>query len=389
MNGPLLVINSGSSSLKFGVYAHREGHEAVLFKGTVRHIGGERGTLSLQDAHGQKVFEKSAPYPTQREAFDRAMDRLESLGHTSPVAIGHRVVHGGPHLREHRALTGEVLHTLETTTHFAPLHVPPALELIHHARERYPSVPQFACFDTVFHRTLPEEAAVFPVPRQYRDQGVERYGFHGLSYESIVERLKPRVPERTVVAHLGSGASLVALRHGISVDTTMGFTPTGGIPMGTRTGDIDPGVLLWLLRQGHVDAEGLESLVNHDSGLKALSGGTSDMSELTRAAGFGDASAALALSVFVRSIAKTIGAYAAVLGGIDLLVFTGGIGENSPIVRQRVCAMLGHLGLVLDDARNRDGQGVISAPGSRGTIQLLPSEEEEQIARHTRRLMRA
>ncbi|MFY0578233.1 hypothetical protein ACN28S_31485 [Cystobacter fuscus] len=207
MNGPLLVINSGSSSLKFGVYVHREGHEAVLFKGVVRHIGGERGTLSLQDAHGQKVFEKSAPYPTQREAFDRAMDRLESLGHTPPVAIGHRVVHGGPHLREHRALTDEVLHTLEATTHFAPLHVPPALELIHHARERYPSVPQFACFDTVFHRTLPEEAAVFPVPREYRDQGVERYGFHGLSYESIVERLKPRVPERTVVAHLGSGAS--------------------------------------------------------------------------------------------------------------------------------------------------------------------------------------
>ncbi|WNG18449.1 acetate/propionate family kinase [Cystobacter fuscus] len=389
MNGPLLVINSGSSSLKFGVYAHREGHEAVLFKGAVRHIGGERGSLSLQDAHGQKVFEKSAPYPTQREAFDRAMDRLESLGHTSPVAIGHRVVHGGPHLREHRALTDEVLHTLEATTHFAPLHVPPALELIRHARERYPSVPQFACFDTVFHRTLPEDAAVFPVPRQYRDQGVERYGFHGLSYESIVERLKPRVPERTVVAHLGSGASLAALRHGLSVDTTMGFTPTGGIPMGTRTGDIDPGVLLWLLRQGHADAEGLESLVNHDSGLKALSGGTSDMSELTRAAGFGDAPAALALSVFVRSIAKTIGAYAAVLGGIDLLVFTGGIGENSPIVRQRVCAMLGHLGLVLDDARNRDGQGIISAPGSRGTIQILPSEEEEQIARHTRRLMRA
>ncbi|MFY0578234.1 hypothetical protein ACN28S_31490 [Cystobacter fuscus] len=160
------------------------------------------------------------------------------------------------------------------------------------------------------------------------------------------------------------------------------------MPMGTRTGDIDPGVLLWLLRQGHLDAEGLESLVNHDSGLKALSGGTSDMSELTRAAGFGDAPAALALSVFVRSIAKTIGAYATVLGGVDLLVFTGGIGENSPIVRQRVCAMLGPLGLVLDDGRNRDGQGVISAPGSRGTIQILPSEEEEQIARHTRRLMR-
>ncbi|MET0402724.1 MAG: acetate/propionate family kinase [Cystobacter sp.] len=389
MSGPLLVINSGSSSLKFGLYAHHAGQEAVLFKGTVRHIGGGPGTLSLQDARGQQVFEESAPYPSQREAFARAMERLEALHAAPPVAIGHRVVHGGPRLREHRALTPEVLQTLEETVHFAPLHVPPALELIHLARERHPSVPQFACFDTVFHRSLPEEAAVVPVPRAYRDQGVERYGFHGLSYESVVERLKPQLPERTVVAHLGSGASLAALRHGVSVDTSMGFTPTGGIPMGTRTGDLDPGILLWLLRQGTLDAGALESLVNHDAGLQALSGGTSDLSELTRAAHGGDASAALALTVFVRSIAKTIGGYAAVLGGLELLVFTGGIGENSALVRRRVCEMLAHLGVTLDPPRNEDGQGFISSPGSRCTVRILPSEEEEQIARHTRHLMRA
>ena len=273
--------------------------------------------------------------------------------------------------------------------HFAPLHVPPALELIHAARERSPHVRQFVCLDTVFHATLPEEASVLALPREYREQGVRRYGFHGLSYESIVERLQPEVPARTVVAHLGSGASLAALAHGVSMDTTMGFTPTGGIPMGTRTGDLDPGVLLWLLRQGHLDAEALESRVNHDAGLAALSGGTSDLAELTKAADAGDAPAALALTVFVRSIAKTIGAYAAVLGGLDLLVFTGGIGENSPRVRQRVCEMLTHLDVHLDTPRNEDGPGFISRPGSRTTVRVMPSEEELQIARHTRRLLGA
>jgi acetate kinase len=367
LDGPVLVLNSGSSSLKFGLYAHVRGEESPLVQGAAKHIGAERGTLSLQDAHGRTVFEESARYRTQEDAFGRVAERLEALGHAPPVALGHRVVHGGPHLREHQALTDAVLEQLEAAVHFAPLHVPAALTLIRDSRARYPGVAQFVCFDTAFHRTLPEAAARFALPRQYAERGVRRYGFHGLSYESIVRRLGPDVPARTVVAHLGSGASLAALEHGRSVDTTMGFTPTGGIPMGTRSGDLDPGVLLWLLRQEGLDADALEHLVNHDAGLQALSGRTSDVRVLTEAARAGDAEAELALTVFCRAIAKTVGACAAVLGGLDLLVFTGGIGENSPEVRERVCSRLGYLGL---------------------TVRVLPSEEEPQIARHVRRLLR-
>jgi len=385
----ILVLNSGSSSLKFGLYAPTADAEHARFKGSVKGIGGPRGSLSIHDARGENVFEEAARYATPQEALRRVAERLDALGLGTPSALGHRVVHGGPRLREHQALTHEVLRTLQEATHFAPLHIPPALALIRDTRQRYPNVPQFACFDTAFHRTLPEEASVLPLPRQYRERGLHRYGFHGLFYESIVHRLGPRVPERTVVAHLGSGASLAALHQGRSVDTSMGLTPTGGIPMGTRAGDLDPGVLLWLGRQAGLELDALESLVNHDAGLKALSGGTSDLRALSEAADKGDAAARLALAVFVRDIAKTIGAYAAVLGGLELLVFTGGIGENSPEVRERVCARLGFLGVALDAQANREGAEDPSAPGARCAVRVLPSDEEGRIAHHTRRLWEA
>ncbi|WP_225413714.1 acetate/propionate family kinase [Stigmatella hybrida] len=378
MSGALLVINSGSSSLKFGLYAARG--EALHFKGSAVHIGSAHGKLTIRDGAGQQVFTEEVSHPSQEVAFREAVSRLERFHPEAPVAIGHRLVHGGPHLRQHQALTPEVLQALEDATHFAPLHIPPALELIHAVRKRYPGVPQFACFDTAFHATLPEEASAYALPRAYREQGVQRYGFHGLSYESIVEQLRPEVPARTVVAHLGSGASFAALEHGTSVDTSMGLTPTGGIPMATRTGDLDPGVLLWLLRSARLDVDALESLVNHDAGLKGLSGGSPDMQALTEAAASGDTAAALAISVFTRSVAKTVGAYAAVLGGLDLLVFTGGVGENSHEVRQQVCARLGHLGIALDDARPPPA-------GSRCAVRVLPSDEEGRIAHHVRRLL--
>jgi acetate kinase len=378
--GAVLVINSGSSSLKFGLYGE---HSAVRFKGSATHIGAKQGRLVVKDATGKQVRAEDVPHPSQEDAFREAVRHLEALGAGTPQAIGHRAVHGGPHLREHQALTPEVLKTLEDATHFAPLHIPPALKLIRATQRRFPGVPQFVCFDTAFHATLPEAASTLPLPRSVREQGVRRYGFHGLSYESIVERLRPSVPARTVVAHLGNGASLVALEHGRSVDTSMGFTPTGGIPSGTRTGDIDPSVLLYLLRSGHLDADGLESLVNHDAGLKGLSDGTSDMQALTH-----DSAGALAVEVFTRSIAKTVGAYAAVLGGLDLLVFTGGIGENSAPVRQSVCAMLRHLGVALDARRNDSGAEVITTDSSTCLVKVLPSDEEAQLARHTWRLMR-
>ncbi|RYZ40412.1 MAG: acetate/propionate family kinase [Myxococcaceae bacterium] len=387
-SGAVLVINSGSSSLKFGLYVEHSGQETARFKGSANHIGAEQSRLVLKDGGGKQVRAVDVRHPSQEDAFREAVRHLEEVGGEKPRAIGHRVVHGGPRLRQHQALTPEVMKALEEATHFAPLHIPAALTLIRAAQARYPGVPQFACFDTAFHATLPPVASTLPLPRAVRAQGVQRYGFHGLSYESIVARLAPSIPARTVVAHLGSGASLVALEQGRSVDTSMGLTPTGGIPMGTRTGDLDPGVLVYLLRTGGLDAEGLEAMVNHDAGLRGLSEGTSDMQALTRDAAAGDAAAALAVEVFTRSIAKTVGAYAAVLGGLDLLVFTGGIGENSASVRQRVCSTLGHLGITLDARRNDEGAEVISTTESACPVRVLPSDEEGQLARHTRRLLR-
>ncbi|WP_375745801.1 acetate/propionate family kinase [Corallococcus interemptor] len=385
--GAVLVINSGSSSLKFGLYAEQRGQEVARFKGSATRIGTEHGRLVVKDGTGKQVRAVDVRHPSQEDAFREAVRHLEELGGERPRAIGHRVVHGGPRLREHQALTPEVMKALEEATHFAPLHIPPALRLIRATERHYPGVPQFVCFDTAFHATMPEVASTLPLPRSVREQGVQRYGFHGLSYESIVARLMPEVPTRTVVAHLGNGASLVALERGRSVDTSMGFTPTGGIPSGTRTGDLDPGVLLFLMRTDGMNAEALETLVNHDAGLRGLSDGTSDMQALTRDAAAGNAAAALAVDVFTRGIAKTVGAYAAVLGGLDLLVFTGGIGENSARVREGVCARLGYLGVQLDAGRNEASGEVITTDASSCPVRVLPSDEEVQLARHMRRLL--
>ena len=278
-------------------------------------------------------------------------------------------MHGGPNLRTHQLITPQVLDELRSATHFAPLHIPQALTLIASAQSIFPSAAQFACFDDAFHRTMPEVASHLPLPQQYFDAGVRRYGFHGLSYESLVHHFGERLPERAVFAHLGNGASLCALRIGQSVDTTMGFTPTGGIPMGTRSGDLDPGVFLYLLRKEQMSADELEDLFNHQSGLFALSSGESDVKSLEDRARANDPEAMLALNVFVTSVRKAIGAYVALLGGVDLLVFTGGIGEHSDHVRSAITNGLEFLGLTADK------------------IKIVPAEEEQQIARHCRRMI--
>ncbi len=412
MTAPILTINSGSSSLKFGLYLNPGAAPRPLYSGTADGIGKDHpGTLTLKDASGKQLFHRETAFPSQNEAFAQAAEQLEALSGTKPAAIGHRIVHGGPHLREHQLITAEVLATLEASTHFAPLHIPPALALIRLAGEHYPGVPQFACFDTAFHATMSPAAFTYAIPAKYRVQGVQRYGFHGLSYESIVRALEPDVPARLVVAHLGNGASLCAIECGRSVDTSMGFTPSGGIPMGTRTGDLDPGVPLFLQRQDALSTDALETLINHDSGLKALSSGiksdgsssfsgSSDMRTLTASA-FPENSgpdhsasgnpaaqaAALAIDIFCRSIAKTIGAYCTVLGGLDLLVFTGGIGEHSTRVREGVCSRLAFLGLTLDRARNEQAADTISANDSRIPVRILPADEDGQIARHVHTML--
>jgi acetate kinase len=298
------------------------------------------------------------------------------------------VVHGGPNLTTHQRITPQVLSELRECIPFAPLHIPVALELMAATRSAYPQVPEFACFDTAFHRTMPEVAARFALPRQLYEQGIRRYGFHGLSYESIVHQLGAELPQRTVAAHLGSGASLAAILGGKSVDTSMGLTPTGGIPMATRSGDLDPGVLIYLMEVQNASADTLEEMLNHHGGLRAVSGGSADMRALEKAADSGDEKAAMAIAIFCRAIAKTVAAYAAVLGGLDLLVFAGGIGEHSERVRREVCAQLAFLGVMLDEERNRASAAMLSAASSKVQVRVVASEEDRQIARHVREMQR-
>lgn len=355
----ILTINTGSSSLKFGLYAKGP---TLLLDGEADNIGHNTSTLTLKDASGKVIRSQEAHLPDAKAAFDQATRWLKEIRPEPPTAIGHRVVHGGPHLTAHQRITPQLIDQLKAAVHFAPLHIPSALELIELTEKTFPTTPQFACFDTAFHTTLPEVAARLPLPRALYDEGIRRYGFHGLSYESIVEQLKPNIPARLVIAHLGSGASLCAVRDGRSVDTTMGLTPTGGIPMATRSGDLDPGVLLFLMRTKKMDADALEQLLNHDAGLKALSGGESDMRKLQQAAANGDSAAMLAIGAFVTAIRKTIAGYITVLGGLDLLVFTGGIGEHSSDIRDRILA------------------------GQKWPSNTLPAQEDLQIARHCQAL---
>ena len=384
----ILVINTGSSSLKFGLYTEKDGDEQLLLDGLADGIGRAAGKIELKDAHGSVLRSESLGSASEGDALDRGAAWFTELSQGKPCAIGHRVVHGGPRLVTHQRITPEVIKELEACIHFAPLHIPLALEVIEKAEHAYPQVPQFAFFDTAFHTTIPEAAARFALPRNLYEGGIRRYGFHGLSYESIVRQLGADLPSRTVIAHLGNGASLAAVKDGRSVDTTMGLTPTGGIPMATRSGDLDPGVLLFLLRVKNLNADSLEDLLNHDSGLKALSGGKSDMRDLEAAEDRGDQEAQLAIEVFCASIRKVVAAYTAVLGGVDLLVFAGGIGEHSARVRGSVCGGLNFLGMSIEDAANQSNRGTISSGGSKVLVRVVESQEDRQIARHCRALMR-
>jgi acetate kinase len=385
---PILVVNTGSSSLKLGLFSAGNGDETLMLDVLAEGIGGADGKLTVRDAGGAVRSSETLHAATQLEALHAALPWLAKANATKPVAIGHRVVHGGPKLTTHQRITPALLHELRTCVHFAPLHIPLALELIKATEQVYPEVAQFACFDTAFHRTLPEAAARFALPRELYEEGIRRYGFHGLSYESIIHQLRSDpgygLPRRTIAAHLGSGASLAAILDGASVDTSMGLTPVGGIPMATRSGDLDPGVLLYLMRSKGMTADSLEATLNREAGLKAISGGTADMRELEAATD--DPKAQMAIAIFCRAIAKTIAAYAAVLGGLDLLVFSGGIGEHSRRVRSEVCAALEFLGLVLDEEQNRASRSLLATATSRVQIRLVPSEEDRQIARHTRAL---
>ena len=381
----VLALNSGSSSLKFGLYRVGSARIDRLASGEAESIGKEGGKFHAEDAGGNVLFSETGSIPSQREAVVR-IARLLSDAKMRPAAIGHRIVHGGPKLRQHCLIDDAVLTQLEAATAFAPLHIPSALSVVRFAREHFPGLPQAACFDTTFHVGLPDVARVLPIARELQFEGVQRYGFHGLSCESIVRQLANDLPHRLVIAHLGNGASVTAVQAGKSIDTSMGLTPTGGVIMGTRSGDLDPGVLLYLMREKKFDAATLEELIDRRSGLLGISGVHSDMRRLHEAA-TSNADARLAIAMFCYSVRKQVAAMIAALNGADLVVFTGGIGENDVEVRAAICGGLPWLGVTLVQAQNRSASNPINDSGSRCAVQILPSQENEQIAHHTRALV--
>ena len=394
---PVLVLNSGSSSIKFSIYEAGNGECRRRYGGAVDGIGTEQGKFWIKDGEGNKLVDQSPALPNRSVAFRMVADLLHSGDFPAPAAIGHRMVCAAPTLQTNQRVTPAMIDEMERFKSFAPLHTPIGAYIMRQALELFPEVPNFACSDSYFHRTMPEVVTDMPIPAEYSAMGVRRIGFHGISYESIIHQLLPNVPERLIVAHLGNGASISAISDGECVDTSMGLTPTGGIISGTRIGDIDPGILLFILRKiGEKTADvneaanQLEAMANKKAGLLGMSELSNDMRDLRNAINGGDAKARRAVDKFNWTIVKWIGGFFAELGGLDMLVFTGGIGENDIAVRAEICGGLGALGIVLDPVRNNvRGEAVISAEGSPVTVRVIPPAEDLIIVNHVVLLLAA
>lgn len=364
----ILVFNVGSSTLKYALFATESGDQPIT-----------RGTIELKTAADCEA--------ATTRVFDE-LDRQSTLADVT--AIGHRLVHGGSRFRDAVVIDSSVREALSELISLAPNHLPLELRAVDAVSKRLPRVSQVACFDTAFHSGLPLPARVFGIPRKLSDSGIIRYGFHGLSCEYIVTTLRDsgRLLPRTIIAHLGNGASLTAVLDGVSVDTTMGMTPTGGIVMSTRSGDLDPGAILFMLRALGLAAADVEKAVDMEGGLLGISELSSDMRTLLSARTT-NPKAAEAVDVFAYQARKAIGAYAAALAGLDLLVFTGGVGEHSPEIRTSICSGLRFLGIQIDDAHNRSNAASISVDGSQVRVDVIATNEEAMIARHVRRLLPA
>lgn len=394
---PVLVLNSGSSSIKFSIYEAGNGERRKLYEGAVDGIGTEQGKFWIKDAGGIKIADQSPALPTRSVAFKMIADLLHSGDFPAPAAIGHRMVCAAPTLEENQLVTPEMIAEMERYKDLAPLHTPIGAYIMRQALDLFPDVPNFACSDSYFHRTMPEVVTHMPIPAEYSALGVRRIGFHGISYESIINQLQPNVPEKLIVAHLGNGASISAISNGQCLDTSMGLTPTGGIVSGTRTGDIDPGVLLFILRKiaersksATEAADQLEAITSKKAGLQGMSELSNDMRVLGTAIKAGNIKAKLAVDKFNLTIVKWIGSFFAELGGLDMLVFTGGIGENDIASRAAICARLGALGIVLDPVRNNvRGEAVISAEDSPVKVRVIPPAEDLIIVNHVVRLLGA
>jgi acetate kinase len=399
---PVLALNSGSSSLKFAIYAVSPEEDRLSAAGELARIGSDDGQITIRDATGEAggaAVERRAALPDHAAALRLLLETLSA--HSASwryAAVGHRVVHGALDFVAPTRIGPAVTRTLRELIPLAPEHLPQAIAIIEAVTTAHPDLPQVACFDTAFHHTLPAVAHMYALPRTLTEGGrVRRYGFHGLSYEAICAALAREGGERAlsgrmVIAHLGNGASMCAVRDGRSVDTTMGFTATGGLVMGTRTGDLDPGVVLYVMERHKLSTEQARAALSHDSGMLALSAGvqagSADVRELL-AREAQDPAAALALEVFCYQARRHLGALVAALGGLDRLVFTGGIGEHASAVRAHICEGLGFLGIELDAARNAASAPTISSSASAVTVRVMPTEEERMIARHTAALLRA
>jgi acetate kinase len=379
---PILTINAGSSSIRFAFYAAAVPPERLL-AGKLDRVAGPQAVLTVSD--GTKGSEERVEWGrSQRPSVDSLLEWLAAHPLSARLeAVGHRVVHGMQRTKPEK-VTPELLLDLKRIVPYDPEHLPGEIALIEALTQRFPALPQFACFDTAFHRTMPTVATLLPIPRRYAAKGVLRYGFHGLSYTFLVQELGRRGDPaasrgRVILAHLGNGASLAAVRDGRSIDTTMGFTPAAGLPMSTRTGDLDPGVMSYLAASESLDPPALQRMVNHESGLLGVSESSADVRDLL-ASEATDGRAAEALALFCYQAKQWIGAFAAALGGLDTLVFAGGIGENSAPIRARICAGLEFLGIELDAARNTAGAPRISADSSLVAVRVIPTDEESVIA---------
>lgn len=388
MERTILTINSGSSSIKFSLYKAAPEPSPILY-GKLDRIGLPEGHFNATDAQGSSLVSKDLAMPEHgaalAELFNWLNRRTEARG---MGAVGHRVVHGGARYTTPHRIDRALLEALRGLIPFAAEHLPHEIKAIEAVGSAFPGLPQVACFDTSFHRTMPPVATTFSIPAEVREEGVIRYGFHGLSYEYIIEELSKIEPERvkgrTIIAHLGNGCSMCAVKAGRSIDTTMGFTPLGGLVMSTRTGDLDPGIIVYLLKTRGYKPDELNELMNRKSGLLGISGISPDMSDLL-AKEKTESSARLAVDVFCYQAKKFIGSLSAALGGCDTLIFTAGIGENSPEIRERIVDGLGFLGLEIDNERNRKSNPVIS----KGPVEIrvMKTNEELMIARQTWRVI--
>ena len=387
----ILTINGGSSSIKFALFEDGDSLRRIL-EGEIERIGSPEATLRLKGSNPAHNISQVVAAPDHKAAARILMDRVqERRGSDSLIAVGHRVVHGGPKYFQPQRITVEMVQELQQLSAFDPEHLPEEILLIQEFHRRYPDLPQVACFDTAFHHDMPRVAQLLPIPRRYEAKGVRRYGFHGLSYEFLIEELArlagaKAAQGRVILAHLGNGASLAAVRNGKSLDTSMSFTPAAGIPMSTRSGDLDPGLVWYLSRTDGLSAKEFNHLVNFESGMLGISETSSDMRVLLDHE-IEDIRAAEAVALFCYQVKKWIGSFAAALGGLDQLVFAGGIGENAPAVRARICEGLEFFGIEIDKKRNVTNEAVISTTTSRVTVRVIHTDEELMIAESVARLL--